>query len=305
MRNQNKVRKTNNYFPKIFSIKKWLINWFLEFFGLLKMVCCFHRYSFQAIKTQVLFFFIHDVIFPIARVAFGGGKNYSFCQSFFETHSSTSLIIIPLPFPLKTKIMMRCRDFGLYSEIYLKNVYSKEVLKRGMNVIDAGANIGVYTVLAAEKVGKNGKVITVEPEPKNYKQLIENINLNGFKNVIPKNIALADHEGFKKLYLSSSFVGHSLILREDKDSYIEVLVKTIDKLVEELDIKKIDIIKIDTEGTEISVLRGAEKTLKNNPNMRIIVATEDYPSQVKEVSQFLKKRGFKTKVSYNNFVMTI
>ena len=193
----------------------------------------------------------------------------------------------------------------MYLEIYLDDIYHMKTLRRGMNIVDVGSHIGTYTILAAEKVDKKGKVISIEPEPKNYKQLLQSIKLNNYQNVIPVNTALSDHEGFEKLYLSPFSWGHSLLFKENATSSIEVPTKTLDNLLEELNFKRIDIIKIDAEGSEVPILKGAEKTLKANPNIKIIVAAEHYPSEAKEVCQFLNDRGFKTKVSQDNIVMTI
>ena len=298
------TQETSNYFPKVSSIIWWAEGQLLSFLGLLKMVIYYRRYSFKTIKTQALILFTNSLIFPIARIVLGGRKSYSFCNTFFKALSPTYLTVIFLPPPLKSKINIHEVDVGHYSEIYFEDVYLQRTLKEGMNVIDAGANIGVYTVLAAEKVGNTGKVIAIEPEPKNYKQLLENIELNNFQNVIPKNIALLNHKGSEKLYLSSSPGSHSLIFHEDKNSYIEVPVKTIDKLLEELDIKKVDIIKIDAEGAEAPILKGAEKTLKINPNLKIIVASYHYPSEIKEVQNILENKGYKTKVFSPGIVIT-
>jgi FkbM family methyltransferase len=146
-------------------------------------------------------------------------------------------------------------------------------------------------------------VISVEPEPRNYEQLKKNIELNKFKNVITKNIALSNHEGLEKLYLSPYSYGHSLVLNKNGDEFINVFVKTLDNLIEELNLKKIDIIKIDAEGSEIPILKGAEKTLKNNPDMKIIVAAEHYPSQAEEVREFLNSVGLEARIYYKNFVI--
>ena len=226
----------------------------------------------------------------------------------FFLHTFCSSKILPLPPPLKSKIMVLQGEMSYgspYIEIYILDAYNIRLLKEGMIVVDVGANIGVYTILAAEKVGKNGKVIAIEPEPKNYQQLLKNIKLNNFQNVIPINIALADHNGSEKLYISYCAGLHSLIASENTISSIKVPLKTVDKLLEELNLKKIDIIKIDTEGSELPVLKGAEKTLKANPNIKIIVAAEHYPSEIKEVSQFLNNKGFKTKVSRDGIVMAV
>jgi len=292
----------NNDFPSgVSGTKGWLVTRFLEFLNLLRMVRL--RCPLKIIMIQATELLTYTFIYPIPRVVLGRRKMQNFLSSFSETLKP---IIVSFPSPLKSKIMTRWfSSFGLFSEIYLEDVYFKETLKEGLTVIDVGASVGPYTILAAEKVGKNGKVIAIEPWPKNYELLIKNIELNNFQNIIPKNIALTDHEGFEKLYLSSSFAGHSLIFHEDKNSYINIPVTTIDKLVEELGFKKIDLIKIDAEGVEIPILKGAEKTLKNNPNVKMFVASYHYPSEVKEVCQFLNERGFKTKVSKEGIVVTI
>ena len=298
MSNQRKTQKIGNYFLHFVWWLKNINNKFLVLLHLIKFRC-----PLEVIKYQFMYLLTDIFIYPPVRIIFGKIKARRIGGSFLGFFCSS---IFSLPFPLKGKLIMQYwTDHGPYEEIYIKDIYSQKILKGGMNVIDAGANVGVYTVLAAEKVGENGKVIAIEPEIENYKRLIENIQLNNFRNVIPQNIALTDHEGFEKLYLSSSFVGHSLIFQEDKNSYIKIPVKTIDKLVEELNLKKIDVIKIDTEGAEMPILRGAEKTLKANPNIKIIVAVEHYPSEIEEVCQFLNDRGFETKISQNIIVTTI
>jgi len=269
------------------------------------MIKYYRRYSFQAIKTQALLLFTNSLIFPVSRIILGGKKCYSFCNSFLKNHSQHFSTIIFLPHPLRSKIKIRETDFGYYSEIYFGDVYCQKILRAGMKIVDIGANIGVYTVLAAEKAGKDGKVIAVEPEAENYKKLLDNIKLNNFQNVIPINIALTDHEASEKLYISPDAGSHSLLSKGDEIISIEIQVKTLDKLLEELNFNRVDIIKIDAEGAEIPILKGARKTLKANPNAKIIVASYHYPSEIKEVCQFLNGIDFKTKVSSGGVVVTI
>jgi FkbM family methyltransferase len=287
-------------FSKITSINGWLNNAKDSFLTLLRLIK--FNSPRKLIKYQAIAFLSHTIVYPIVRVTQGKIKAANICSSFLNAPSS---IIFPLPSPFKSKIAMSRIDPVLYEEIYLKNIYFHELIKERMNVVDIGANIGAYTILAAEKVGKDGKVIAIEPEPKNYNQLLANIKLNNFKNVVPKNIALTDHEGFEKLSLSPYPGKHTILFKEDKVGSIEVPVKTLDNLLEELNLKKIDIVKIDTEGAEIPILKGSEKTLKNNPNMKIIVAAEHYPSEVREVCQFLNIKGFKTKVFSKDTVITV
>ena len=257
-------------------------------------------------KYSLAPFFIYLILYPLPRLLFGKRKSPEVLRSILSLFKDKNLIV-PLPID-NFGYYIRIKDSNHFSPlfgIYLEDCYDQSQLKTGMNVIDIGAHIGMYTVLAAEKVGNTGKVIAIEPELKNYKQLIENIDLNGFKNIISQNIALADYEGSGKLYFGSFSESHSLIFPEDKNSYIEVPVKTLDNLLEELNLRKVDIIKIDAEGAEVPILKGAEKTLKANPNCKVIVASYHYPSQIKEVSQFLNDRGFKTKVYKESIITTI
>jgi len=291
-------------FPlKISSIAKYLKNIKIGFLVLLRSIKL--RYPFRFIKYQLINLLNYTFIYPAVRLILGNKKALTICNFFETTFCSSGILSLPSPFRSKIIIPKHISYYMLYLETYLADVYYMEMLSEGMNIIDIGAYIGTYTVLAAEKVGNTGKVIAIEPEPKNYKQLIENINLNGFKNVIPKNIALTDHEGLEKLYLSFSSGGYSLVFQEDKNSYIEVPVKTLDRLLGELNLKKVDIIKIDAEGAEIPILKGAEETLEANPNVKIFVASYHYPSEVKEVCKFLNERGFKVKISQNGIVMNI
>ena len=299
---KNKIQKSN-YFPKTRILGWWLKKQFLEFSLLLKMI--YSQCSFHLIKAQILWLLVHSLIFPFSRILLGGKKAYKICGSLLTNVYFPSVVLSLAPL-LKSKVILRdIVDFGAYREICVYNIYFHEALRSGMNIIDIGAHIGMYTIFAAEKIGNTGKVIAIEPESENYKQLLKNIKVNNFFNIIPVNIALFNHEGCEKLYLSSFSGSHSLSPKEDTISSIEVPLKTLDNLLEELNLKKVDIIKIDAEGAEIPILKGAEKTLKANPNAKIIVASYHYPSEIKEVCQFLNERGFKTKVSSGSVVMTI
>jgi len=293
-------QKTNNYFPKISSIFGWLKNLKNKSSLLLKLIKI--RCPFEIIKYQMKSIFFYLLVYPMTRVVLGNKRAeniYNYLLKF------DSLKILPLPPPLKSKIILFSEPL-IYYDIYFKDIYHRELIKNGMSIIDIGAHIGLYTVLAAEKVGNTGKIIAIEPEPQNYKQLLENIKLNSFRNVIPVNCGLGIRNSLEKLYINPyKTCSHTFVLEKNGNYFIEVRVKTLDSLREELNLKKVDIIKIDTEGAEIPVLKGAEKTLRANPSVKIIVAAEHYPGEAKEVCKFLNERGFKTKVSKENLVMTI
>jgi len=131
-------------------------------------------------------------------------------------------------------------------------------VREGCVVVDVGANIGYYTLLAAKLMGDKGLVYSIEPEPVNYKNLVRNVELNNMANVVTLNIAAGEVEGIATLYLSESSGSHSTIFSRGGDcGAIEVPIKPLDSVIP----SRVDVIKIDTEGADLRVLRGAEKII--------------------------------------------
>jgi FkbM family methyltransferase len=155
----------------------------------------------------------------------------------------------------------------------------KKVLKPNMNVIDVGANIGYYTLLASKLVG-NGRVIAVEPELNNYNNLIKNITLNGYYNIQTINAAASDHTGFGNLFISQNESGeHSLVRGRDLKNSRPVKLVALDDEVK----IPIDLIKTDTEGNDLLVLKGAKDILANND--RLIIVTEYWLPGIRQVTE--------------------
>ncbi len=139
----------------------------------------------------------------------------------------------------------------------------KELLKAGMTVVDIGAHIGFYTLLAARLVGPTGKVYAFEPHPQNFALLKENIELNGYWNVTAVNKAVTNRSGLVKLFAGVHSSQPSLF-RDTFTTVPRVVVETttLDDFFEEVGWPEIDLIKIDVEGAEPYVLQGARKLIK-------------------------------------------
>lgn len=162
-----------------------------------------------------------------------------------------------------SEVHSRWEMLGLLHEQLVGRVYTRLYEpKRGDIVVDAGANIGVFTVLAAKSVGGDGEVIAIEPEKKNLENLSKNIKINGLGNVVVVPKGLLDRGGRKRLYLASSSGGHSLV--HDLDKTEEIEVDTLDNILEGLGVSKVDFLKMDIEGAEIQALDGMKKTLKSS-----------------------------------------
>lgn len=145
------------------------------------------------------------------------------------------------------------------------------VLKPGDTFLDIGAHIGYFSVLAASIVGTEGEVIAFEPEPSNFRQLVEHVALNGFTNVLPLHLALGEVEHVAALYVNAdNDGGHALWdVRVHADCHKSratprvhpVYVARLDRVLGERRFRSLKAIKIDVEGSEVLVLRGAANTL--------------------------------------------
>jgi FkbM family methyltransferase len=178
-------------------------------------------------------------------------------------------------------------------EIYGQNVYGTSCLRKGLKVIDVGAHIGVYSLRAARIVGEQGLVISIEPYIGNFKILVDNIKLNRRSNVIPLNVALSNYCGTGKLFINSFHTGkHSITFSDSKISSI-VSVKTLDSIVKNMNFYP-DVVKIDAEGEELNILKGATEILKSK-KLTLVIAAEHTRNEPAEVESFLVQKGFKVR----------
>ena len=159
-------------------------------------------------------------------------------------------------------------------------------------IIDVGAHIGLYTLKASKRV-KKGIVIAIEPSPNNYKLLNLNVKLNKLKNVITLNVALGDFVGRASLFLTKTTVGDFISkLHPNKKisrqiyGLVPVQVEKLDNIVQNLGLKKVNFVKIDAEGAELSILKGSIKTiLTMKPSFAI--CCEHYKNEIDEIERFL------------------
>ncbi len=145
-----------------------------------------------------------------------------------------------------------------------------------MVVVDIGANIGYYTLIAAKLIGDNSKVYAFEPEPESYKLLAKNIKTNDYANVVTIQKAVSDKTERIKLFLDKSNLANPSLAQQNicdknQNGFLEVETITLDDFFREV-VKnfKVDIIKMDTQGAESLILEGAEKIIKNN-KLKIIM----------------------------------
>lgn len=137
-------------------------------------------------------------------------------------------------------------DVILFYEIFLNNEYNLNFIKDGKQVLDVGANVGLFALKIKNQL-PDVKIICVEPDPDNFKILEK--NLKPYKNVILINAALWTHKTKLKIYDKFNFGKYGMVVEEDEtDGEINAL--SINDLIENFAIKQIDILKIDIETSE-------------------------------------------------------
>lgn len=157
-------------------------------------------------------------------------------------------------------------------------------IQPGMTVIDIGANIGYYTVIAAYHVGTQGQVLSFEPEQNNFDLLQKNIKANNFTWAKAYKTALSDTSGSRSLFLADSHTGiYSFANNRNSKHHIQVITNTLDNYLEKEKVNKVDIIKMDIEGGEMLAIDGMKKTITNNP--RLILFVEFYPQAIERLGR--------------------
>jgi FkbM family methyltransferase len=153
-------------------------------------------------------------------------------------------------------------------------------IRPGDTLVDVGANLGLYTVAAAKR---GARVIAVEPDPANVRQIRRNARLNRVEVAIVEVLAGAQI-GTAPLALRGSPVSGSVDMYLGPTTrYAVAAVLTLDALLKD---ERVDLLKIDVEGAEIDVLRGAEQTLRDKRPRAILI--EVHPPSFALIGQTLE-----------------
>ena len=145
--------------------------------------------------------------------------------------------------------------------------------KKGDTVIDIGAAFGLYTITSSKRVGANGKVIAIEAHPDSFEMLNRNIKLNGLTNVTTLNYAVYSKETKVKIYSNYTIMSERIREEQVKEKFVEVNADTLDSILQQNGIRQeqINWIKIDVEGAEFEVLKGAHNTLSNSKDIALYI----------------------------------
>lgn len=177
----------------------------------------------------------------------------------------------------------------------------KKIIKPGDYILDIGSNIGFYAKILSKLTGKNGKVFCFEPDSLNFKYLIK--NTLGLENIQTYNKAVSDKEQVLKVYKSKLLnVDHRTYPVNNYDSIEEITSVSIDELVSNKTIAKVDVIKIDIQGYELTAFNGMLNLLSSNDHIKIIA--EYWPHGFKRAgTSAIEFYEFFDKLKYNFFLI--
>ncbi|MDP3414756.1 FkbM family methyltransferase [Falsiroseomonas sp.] len=188
------------------------------------------------------------------------GRDFS-----FFTPDGTRLTTMPNNFSSFAMCVAGARDPQIWR-------FVERHLQPGEVFVDAGANIGAYTIPAARLVGPTGRVISFEAHPHTFRFLQTNIDQSGLSWAAPLNLALGEVPGEIEIVFADSNPGETHVASSSDGRGVSVPMQTLDAALAEQGVIAVSYLKIDVEGFELPVLRGALGTIASSP--RIAVQTE-------------------------------
>ena len=164
---------------------------------------------------------------------------------------------------------------GMVADVYEEATTRlfNRLLQPGMIAVDIGAHVGYFTLLAAKRVGPVGTVLAFEPDADNHAALLKNIAMNNYQNITVARQAVSDREGYAQLHLTQTGSGRHSMFHQGlpERGSVDIETTTLDATLEELGWPHVDLIKIDVEGAEVSVLNGMAQLLESQTAPDVIV----------------------------------
>lgn len=179
-------------------------------------------------------------------------------------------------------------------------------LRAGTTFLDIGAHVGYFSVLAARLVGPRGLVLAFEPDPRNFELLLANVWRNGLANVVCFPWAVGAASSFASLYLSETNTGdHRIVPAAEERPRITVRSVALDSL--DVVRSPVQMIKLDTQGTEHLAVRGMERLLAASP--RVVLTVEFWPMGIRlagddaaSVLAYYRSLGLEIRVQHSDEV---
>lgn len=172
-------------------------------------------------------------------------------------------------------------------------------LKAGEVFYDVGANVGAYSLIAGKLAGSAGVVYAFEPAAATFAKLVRNVQLNRLvKTVVPFNIALSDQPDVLNLQLSNPVSGAAMHTLGNNGQTApssvsqSVLAYPMDRMIQELGLRHPNHLKVDVDGAELAVLKGATSTLREPGLRSVLIEVEEDEPITEEIVGEIEAAGF-------------
>ena len=213
-------------------------------------------------------------------------------------------------FGMKFQFRKNTMDLNIIDEVHNEYIKWMELnIKNKLNsIIDIGGHIGSFSLLANKFLKKNGKQFVFEPVPDNFNLVMKNITINNLTNSIkPFNYAVSDEIGTAKIFISSDNTGGSRLHLPDPSSKSFEIVKvtTLDEIYKTNKLDFIDLLKIDVEGSEHSIITSSKKILINKVKYIICEAGGSFGGDGNDVLDFFVENEFEVSYHGNKGLMLI
>ena len=221
-------------------------------------------------------------------------------KAFFGENSR----VVTLPFGARWLCEQSALDGQLRSGKFevAETKFVARFLRDGMTVLDIGAHHGFYTLLASSRVGSSGSVIAFEPSPRERVRLERHVRLNKCANVRIEQIALGASPGRAELFLVEGMEDYCNSLRPPavnaETRRVPVSVTTLDEFLSSAGLADVHFVKLDVEGAELDVLKGASNLLRQSLRPVFMVEVYDIRTRpwgysARDIVRFLAERSFK------------
>ena len=194
---------------------------------------------------------------------------------------------------LNIKIRVNSTDLMALTHVWMIQEYSNSGFDINDSdiVIDIGAHIGLFALFASQFC-KQGKIYCFEPIKENYELLVENINSNKIKNIIPFNFAVSKESDSVKIFLNDDYSGHSMFL--ETNNFVIVKSKSLLDIFSENNIQECNFLKLDCEGAEYDIINSLPSDFLNKIKKSVIeyhLADTD-PQLLEQLIKKLRKCSF-------------
>jgi FkbM family methyltransferase len=168
-----------------------------------------------------------------------------------------------------------------------------DAIKPGMIVVDGGANMGGYSLLASRRAGAEGRVFAFEPDPNNFARLQKQVR--NLANVEPVQKAIAAASGESLLFLDSFHAGHTLVDGRVGERGISVDITSLDDFVRAHSLHGLDVVKLDIEGAELLAIDGMRGLLRGE-RRPVILCEVHPPITPEEFISTMNEFGYRTRI---------